>query len=140
MLNENKKSPVAFMKKIQIIFFSIFLIYHLAVLIMVFFINKNAEDIGFLLALHDRIALMFYGATLGLVLYFISLGLYYLQKMRFDGIINSKEGEIIKLKAEIYDLERKHQEEDLLGDNKKEQTLPYSLRTENNPDKENTKD
>lgn len=91
------------MKRFRIIFFSVFFLYHLSVLIMVFFINKNAEDIGFLLQLHDKISLLFYGAFIGLILYFAMVGLFYLQQMRFDKIMANKNKNINELKAKLYD-------------------------------------
>jgi hypothetical protein len=91
------------MKSFRLVFFITFFLYHLAVMIMVIIININAEDIGFLLKLHDRISLLFYGASIGLVLYFVNVGLVYLQDLRYGKIIEMKEKNITELKAKLYD-------------------------------------
>lgn len=98
------------MKKFRLVFFAAFFLYHLAVLIMVIFINMNAEDIGFLLAMHDRISMLFYGATLGLIMYFINVGLVYLHGLRYEKIIESKDKKIMELKAKLYDQMSEQQE------------------------------
>lgn len=97
------KRPRQSMKRFKLIFNIVFFLYHLTILVFVYIIHRNADDIGFMLKLHDNISLLFYGAIIGLILFITGIALNYFDKLKLERSVERLEKDNTKLKAKLYD-------------------------------------
>ncbi len=98
------------MNKRRRIFFIIFGSYHLFILIFVLFIEAQKADLSLLYSLYGKIALMRWGAVLGLLLFVIDASWNF-----FETKSSGKEKEAMRhenntLKARVYDLQQPSKE------------------------------
>lgn len=100
------------MKRFKLIFNIVFFIYHLTILVFVYIIHRNADDIGFMLKLHDNISLLFYGAIIGLILFVTGVALNYFDKLKLERSVERLEKDNTKLKAKLYDASEYQREEE----------------------------
>ncbi len=98
------------MNKRRRIFFIVFGSYHLLTLIFVLFIEAQKADLSLLYGLYGKIALMRWGAILGLLLFVIDASWNF-----FETKSSGKEKEAMRhenntLKAKVYDLQQPSKE------------------------------
>lgn len=87
------------------IFFAIFGLYHLAILIIVIYVESR-KDIGDLLSLYGQLKLFKYGAFLGMVLFLIDMIWHFLESRNGKREHETLRHENNTLKAKVYDLQQ----------------------------------
>ena len=87
------------MRIFKIVFFSVFLIYHLVVFYFAAYIN---DVFSFIIGNIDKLK---YGAIFGLLLYVVNIALFVLEGKKGTQHIKNLEQDKTTLKAKMYDLE-----------------------------------
>lgn len=93
------------MKKPKSIFFLVYLLFHIALLVVSIYVNYRSEDFEFLLYLRGKMSLMVYVSALGLVLFFINLVFSGLDARTSAKEKAALEQEVNALKAKMFDLQ-----------------------------------
>lgn len=93
------------MKKPKSIFFLVYLLFHIALLVVSIYVNYRSEDFEFLLWLRGKMSMMVYVSALGLVLFFINLIFSGIDARTANKEKAALEQEVNALKAKMFDLQ-----------------------------------
>ncbi len=96
------------------IFFLIFGLYHLFVLIFVLFIESQKEDLNLLYGLYSKLALLRYGALLGLILFGVDAVWHWIEHRNLKREHEALRLENNTLKAKVYDFQEEKKREPVI--------------------------
>lgn len=94
------------MSRRRVIFFAIFGLYHLLVLLFTSYIDIQKQDLGVLTRMYGFIYLFKYGAFLGLLLLAVDFIWSLIAQRATRQEMEVLKGEVMKLKAKVYDLQK----------------------------------
>lgn len=95
------------MKKFQIIFFSVYGVFHLGLVAMTFYIHNLFSDNNLteLLKMAKRVPTMRWLALGGLVIFGLNVLMFVIQKQRYESKIKELENEKNRYKAKMFDMQ-----------------------------------
>lgn len=93
------------MKKPKLIFYIIYLVFHIGLLAVALLVKYYSGDVNFLFGLLEKINWLIYAAVLGLLLFFVNMLLVNMQARAYNKELEALEKEINSTKAKMFDLQ-----------------------------------